>query len=146
VHTTADKFTLLEGNLDKHPGHLARSCCPEAANVLAAVMNDDDTNVAAVVAVPDDAAARFANVGGDVNGSTIHHNHNGINTGDTRKKDTSHVLPACNSFLRRCLYETIKGEYPGLILERADIQNASWNAGVIGGGKDQIRVIRLKAL
>ena len=113
------------------------------ANVAAAVMNDDDTNVAAVVAVPDDAAARFANVGGDLNGSTIHHNHNGINTGDTRKKDTSHVLPACNSFLRRCLYETIEDEYPGLILERADIQDASWNAGVIGGGKDQIRVIRL---
>ena len=29
---------------------------------------------------------------------------------------TSLVLPPCNAFLRRCLYETIEDGYPGLIL------------------------------
>lgn len=116
------------------------------SNATTVMVADDDTNVVAEVVVPGDAASpHFSNVGGVVNGScTINYNHNGINAVDTRKKEgTSHVLPACNSFLRRCLYETIEDEYPGLILERADIQDTSCSAGIIGGGKDQIRVIRL---
>ena len=55
---------------------------------------------------------------------------------------TSLVLPPCNAFLRRCLYETIEGEYPGLILERADAKNGG--GGAEATMKNQIRVIRLR--
>lgn len=42
------------------------------------------------------------------------------NTGVGRRQveGSSMVLPPCNAFLRRCLYETIEAEYPGLVLER----------------------------
>ena len=55
---------------------------------------------------------------------------------------TSLVLPPCNAFLRRCLYETIEEEYPGLILERADAKNGG--GGAVATMKNQIRVIRLR--
>jgi len=51
---------------------------------------------------------------------------------DTTSEGSSFLLPPCNSFLRRALYETIESEYPSLILER--------------GGRsapNQIRVLRL---
>eukprot|EP00986_Skeletonema_menzelii_P004331 scaffold1464_cov149-Skeletonema_menzelii.AAC.27 len=54
------------------------------------------------------------------------------------QEGTSLVLPPCNAFLRRCLYETIEAEYSGLLLERADL---SPNAGPTA--RNQIRVIRL---
>ncbi|KAL7495228.1 hypothetical protein ACHAWT_003684 [Skeletonema menzelii] len=54
------------------------------------------------------------------------------------QEGTSLVLPPCNAFLRRCLYETIEAEYNGLLLERADL---SPNAGPTA--RNQIRVIRL---
>mmetsp|Transcript_26099 Transcript_26099/g.44382 ORF Transcript_26099/g.44382 Transcript_26099/m.44382 type:complete len:773 (-) Transcript_26099:471-2789(-) len=60
--------------------------------------------------------------------------HNLING----QEGTSLVLPPCNAFLRRCLYETIEAEYSGLLLERADL---SPNAGPTA--RNQIRVIRL---
>lgn len=43
--------------------------------------------------------------------------------------DKSFVLPACNSFLRRALYENIQKEYPSLLLTKANA--------------NQIRVLRL---
>ncbi|KAL7514124.1 hypothetical protein ACHAXN_012702 [Cyclotella atomus] len=70
---------------------------------------------------------------------------NGANGGDDpdtgvgrrQVEGSSLVLPPCNAFLRRCLYETIEAEYPGLVLERAD-------SGPNGGAaRNQIRVIRL---
>mmetsp|Transcript_31305 Transcript_31305/g.65927 ORF Transcript_31305/g.65927 Transcript_31305/m.65927 type:complete len:738 (+) Transcript_31305:1488-3701(+) len=42
------------------------------------------------------------------------------NEADRQEEGTSLVLPPCNAFLRRCLYETIEDEYPGLILEKTD--------------------------
>ena len=45
---------------------------------------------------------------------------------------TSFLLPACNGFLRRALYESIKLEYPALITKNGGPTN-----------KDQIRVLRL---
>lgn len=38
--------------------------------------------------------------------------------GRRQTEGSSLVLPPCNAFLRRCLYETIEAEYPGLVLER----------------------------
>jgi len=51
---------------------------------------------------------------------------------DDTSEGSSFLLPPCNSFLRRALYETIEAEYPSLILER-------------GGpsAPNQIRVLRL---
>lgn len=63
--------------------------------------------------------------------------HNVINN-DNGQEGTSLVLPPCNAFLWRCLYETIEAEYSGLLLERADL---SPNAGPTA--RNQIRVIRL---
>lgn len=63
------------------------------------------------------------------------------NGGGQKGEGTSLVLPPCNAFLRRCLYETIQDEYPGLILERADIDPA--NAEAAATLRNQIRVIRL---
>jgi hypothetical protein len=52
------------------------------------------------------------------------------------------VLPLCNAFLRRGLYETIKDEYPSLVLERADsVANGGRAAGATA--RDQIRAIGL---
>ena len=57
------------------------------------------------------------------NGGAINAEDNGENdpnTGVGRRhtEGSSLVLPPCDAFLRRCLYETIEAEYPGLILER----------------------------
>lgn len=68
-----------------------------------------------------------------------HPENNGGNSGQNGYQDgegTNLILPPCNAFLRRCLYETIEAEYPGLVLEKAD------STGV---GRNQIRVIRLSA-
>lgn len=64
------------------------------------------------------------------------------NGGGQQGEGTSLVLPPCNAFLRRCLYETIQDEYPGLILERADIDPNN-NAEAAATLRNQIRVIRL---
>ena len=50
------------------------------------------------------------------------------------------VLLLPQTFLRRCLYETIQDEYPGLILERADSDPNNAAAATL---RNQIRVIRL---
>ena len=42
--------------------------------------------------------------------------HTGLGIRTT--EGASLVLPPCNAFLRRCLYETIEAEYPGLVLEK----------------------------
>ena len=68
----------------------------------------------------------------DSDDSNLHNLANGQGEG------TSLVLPPCNAFLRRCLYETIEAEYSGLLLERADLGP---NAGPTA--RNQIRVIRL---
>ena len=60
--------------------------------------------------------------------------HNVING----QEGTSLVLPPCNAFLRRCLYETIEAEYSGLLLERADL-----SPGAGPAARNQIRVIRM---
>jgi hypothetical protein len=60
--------------------------------------------------------------------------HNMVNG----QEGTSLVLPPCNAFLRRCLYETIEAEYSGLLLERADLGP---NPGP--SARNQIRIIRL---
>jgi CAF1 family ribonuclease len=54
-----------------------------------------------------------------------------INTdpNNTNTTNTCILLPPCNSFLRRALYENINAEYPNLITEN--------------GGHNQIRVLRL---
>lgn len=51
--------------------------------------------------------------------------------GEVEVKDESreYMLPPCNSFMRRALYQHIEREYPSLILEN--------------GGNQQIRVLRL---
>eukprot|EP00804_Cyclotella_cryptica_P010761 CCRYP_005535-RB/>CCRYP_005535-RB protein AED:0.12 eAED:0.12 QI:118/1/1/1/0.5/0.33/3/4044/772 len=59
--------------------------------------------------------------------------------GRRQTEGTSLILPPCNAFLRRCLYETIEAEYPGLVLEKAD---SGPNAGA---ARNQIRVIRLSS-
>ncbi len=40
--------------------------------------------------------------------------------GRERLEGKSLLLPSCNAFLRRALYESIEEEYPSLLLERAD--------------------------
>jgi hypothetical protein len=67
----------------------------------------------------------------DSDDSNLHNLANG-------EEGTSLVLPPCNAFLRRCLYETIEAEYSGLLLERADLGP---DAGPTA--RNQIRVIRL---
>jgi poly(A)-specific ribonuclease len=57
------------------------------------------------------------------NGNEEGEGQNGEDDPDTgvgrrQTEGSSLVLPPCNAFLRRCLYETIEAEYPGLILER----------------------------
>ena len=51
--------------------------------------------------------------------------------------DQSLLLPPCNSFLRRALYESINTEYPTLVLERNNNNSRS------NSGQQQIRVFRL---
>ena len=68
----------------------------------------------------------------DSDDSNLHNLQNGHSEG------TSLVLPPCNAYLRRCLYETIEAEYSGLLLERADLGP---NPGP--AARNQIRVIRL---
>ena len=52
--------------------------------------------------------------------------------------EQSLLLPPCNSFLRRALYESINTEYPTLVLERNNNNGGN-------GGQQQIRVFRLNA-
>lgn len=57
------------------------------------------------------------------NGEEGNNTEGGENDPDTgvgarQTEGSSLVLPPCNAFLRRCLYETIEDEYPGLTLER----------------------------
>jgi len=73
----------------------------------------------------------MANLREWIDDSNLHNLANG-------EEGTSLVLPPCNAFLRRCLYETIEAEYSGLLLERADLGP---NAGPTA--RNQIRVIRL---
>lgn len=62
-----------------------------------------------------------------------------------KEEGSSLVLPPCNAFLRRCLYETIEDEYPGLILERADAApNANGTSSP--ATRNQIRAIRLSSV
>jgi len=88
------------------------------------------------------------NAGGGVGGHTNGvngENHNDAeadnNTGLGKREieGSSLVLPPCNAFLRRCLYETIEEEYPGLVLERAA------SGPTAGPAANQIRVIRLSS-
>lgn len=92
------------------------------------------------------AAAEAANNGnnaansdnGNMNGTANIPNHPESNGGAAPQTEgTSLVLPPCNAFLRRCLYETIEDEYPGLMLERASSDPAG------GVARNQIRAIRL---
>mmetsp|Transcript_4858 Transcript_4858/g.9894 ORF Transcript_4858/g.9894 Transcript_4858/m.9894 type:complete len:836 (+) Transcript_4858:58-2565(+) len=79
------------------------------------------------------------NGGNENNGNGAHGDNSTVDAVDGGQvcEGTSLVLPPCNAFLRRCLYETIEAEYPGLILERAD------NHPNGGAARNQIRVIRL---
>jgi len=61
-----------------------------------------------------------------------------------KEEGSSLVLPPCNAFLRRCLYETIEDEYPGLILERADAA-PNTNGTSSPATRNQIRAIRLSS-
>jgi len=79
------------------------------------------------------AAADGGNGDGGENGANGGNPQNGQNGAE----GTSLVLPPCNSFRRRCLYETIEDEYPGLVLERASTDPGA------GEARNQIRVIRL---
>jgi poly(A)-specific ribonuclease len=57
---------------------------------------------------------------------------------------TQFLLPACNSFLRRALYENISKEYPSLILESvAQDPAASANGNNVNRNHTQIRILRL---
>ena len=70
----------------------------------------------------DNAATTNADDGNDVvvnNGGNSNATTTGLSSSAT-SEGTSLVLPPCNAFLRRCLYETVEAEYPGLILERYD--------------------------
>ncbi|KAL7531213.1 hypothetical protein ACHAWF_003675 [Thalassiosira exigua] len=60
--------------------------------------------------------------------------------GEFGGEGSSLVLPPCNAFLRRALYETVEVEYPMLTLERAD---ANGRGGGAGAGRNQIRALRL---
>ena len=51
--------------------------------------------------------------------------------------EQSLLLPPCNSFLRRALYESIDSEYPTLVLERNNVHSGG------NSGQQQIRVFRL---
>lgn len=88
-------------------------------------------------------AAAEANNGGDATGNNDDESI-GANGGNSYgnsaggSEGTSLVLPPCNAFLRRCLYETIEDEYPGLILEKADMDPTH-----AGAARNQIRVIRM---
>ena len=94
---------------------------------------DDSLNTTAA------AAGARPNNGRDAPNTT---NNGGSSGGQGGGEGTSLVLPPCNAFLRRCLYETIEDEYPGLILERADI-DPNRNAEEAATLRNQIRVIRL---
>lgn len=56
--------------------------------------------------------------GGGANGGDNGVNDPTTGVGTRQTEGSSLVLPPCNAFLRRCLYETIEAEYPGLVLER----------------------------
>lgn len=92
---------------------------------------------AATTDVANENNANAANGGGNGNDGAGG-NTNGNGGGARLEEGTSLVLPPCNAFLRRCLYETIEDEYPGLILERADLAGPCDPVA-----RNQIRVIRL---
>jgi poly(A)-specific ribonuclease len=88
-------------------------------------------------AVGPDGAVGPAGDGGDASGGDVH-------DGTSRREEgASLVLPPCNAFLRRCLYETIEDEYPGLVLERADSASEGGGATASATARNQIRAIRL---
>ena len=67
----------------------------------------------------------YPNPAGAVTAGLVHESLNA-------DEGTAVVLPPCNAFLRRALYESIQGEYPSLILERADQgQNAGPRANQV---------------
>lgn len=51
----------------------------------------------------------------------------------------SMILPPCNAFLRKCLYDTIEFEYPSLLLEKVE----SFEKNSYPHHQQQIRVLRL---
>ncbi|KAL3781010.1 hypothetical protein ACHAW5_000401 [Stephanodiscus triporus] len=107
-------------------------------------IDSDDASVAAAAA----AAARGGRDAIDGGGAADVANGSATATAPRREEGTSIVLPPCNAYLRRCLYETIEDEYPGLVLERADRGGEGGGGGGGGGAAsaalgNQIRVIRL---
>jgi hypothetical protein len=68
------------------------------------------------------AAAAAANPAEEDDGMEQRHQHGfagAANMDPSYSDGTSFLLPPCNSFLRRALYETIRLEYPALLLELA---------------------------
>ena len=100
-----------------------------------AMQNLADAAVA-VAAAEANTDGDAAGTNGDENSGANGGNSNGNSAGG--REGTSLVLPPCNAFLRRCLYETIEDEYPGLILEKADMDPTH-----AGAARNQIRVIRM---
>lgn len=66
------------------------------------------------------------------NGNLADNRDVGTSSSTRTASSTSFLLPPCNSFLRRALYESIQLEYPTLITEK-----------VGSGNQQQIRVLRL---
>ncbi len=96
------------------------------------------------ILVAEDNAATAAGIGGQQPQARPNNGQNtpNANNGGGQGEGTSLLLPPCNAFLRRCLYESIEDEYPGLILERADIDPNN-NEAAAATLRNQIRVIRL---
>jgi poly(A)-specific ribonuclease len=103
----------------------------------AAAADGGDNNGGDGGAVGPDGAVGPGGDGGDASGGDVH-------DGTSRREEgASLVLPPCNAFLRRCLYETIEDEYPGLVLERADSASEGGGATASATARNQIRAIRL---
>jgi len=67
--------------------------------------------------VPSAANADNPIVGGGNDGAPVNDDAPVVAAGNAGNNDGSFLLPPCNSFLRRALYETVETEYPSLILE-----------------------------
>jgi poly(A)-specific ribonuclease len=67
----------------------------------------------------------------------------GVTAADDESSQTQLLLPPCNSFLRRALYENITMEYPNLILESVAQDPTNAPNGSNKSNHLQIRVLRL---
>lgn len=78
--------------------------------------------------------------------NAVHHPNNALvaqDADDDVRHSSTYVLPPCNAFLRRALYETLGEAYPSLILERGE-DNEHKECIVVHRLSEEEKIERLK--